>query len=73
MKKFFVFFTLVLFLFSCKKEYKCHCNTQHPRRGFVNDSDYTFKEKKKEDALAKCIQQYDESGLAVWGINCEIR
>jgi hypothetical protein len=34
--------------------------------------DYTFKETKKKNAYAKCVQQYDESGLAGSDPTCEI-
>lgn len=71
MKKLFALFTLSFFLFSCKKEYKCHCTSQL-RRGFVSEMDYNFKERKKETAYQKCVQQYDESGSAGLDANCEI-
>jgi hypothetical protein len=71
MKKIFVFLLLMIFLSNCKKEYKCHCTSQ-ARRGFVSNMDYTFKETKKKNAYAKCVQQYDESGLAGSDPTCEI-
>jgi hypothetical protein len=73
MKKLFLFLVLVLFLFSCKKEYKCHCNTIDPQKGFINDVDYTFKERKKTEAFNKCVNKFNESGLATGGISCEIK
>jgi hypothetical protein len=71
MKKLFLFSLPFIFLCSCKKEYKCHCTSQE-RRGFVSHMDYNYKEKKKETAYAKCVQQYEESGLAGSNANCEI-
>lgn len=72
MKKLFILPFLLVSITSCKKEYTCSCYTIHERRGTVNNANYTIKEKKKEDAHAKCINQYEASGLATWGANCDV-
>lgn len=60
-------------LYSCKKEYKCHCTTLDPNQGFVaNPADYTTKEKNEEDAMVTCATKYNNSGLATGGINCQV-
>ncbi len=66
-----VFF--VLCLTGCKKNYNCHCNTIDVRQGFVNDLDYTVKERNKTEALYTCAKKYNNSGLATGGINCEVK
>lgn len=73
MNRLFALSLLILFISGCKKEYKCNCYTVHPRRGSQNSVDYTYKEKKESDALAKCIQSYEESGLALYGTNCVVK
>lgn len=72
MKKLFLFFLVSVICASCKKDYSCICYSD--RRGYViQQYSHSYKEKKKDTALSKCKNDYENSSDYVNGGYCEIK
>lgn len=63
---------LLVLAASCKKTYHCTCNTIDTKLGFVNEQHYTVKEKNESDAMTHCVHNYENSGYATGGDNCNV-
>ncbi len=72
MKNLFFIFYFISLCVSCKKEYICKCYSD--RRGYIVEqfSD-SYKERKKDAALTKCKNDYENSSDYVNGGYCEIK
>jgi hypothetical protein len=79
-----MFLLAALVLLSCKKTYHCACNSLTSNQqggGYVNQTQYTVKERSEENAQTKCLEKYNESQYATTtgtttsttgGIKCEV-
>ncbi len=78
MKKINVIIIICVILVSCKKNYTCVCNTINiqgigtSQSPYINEETYHVKEKNTSAATSNCAKQYEASGKATGGVNCNV-
>ncbi|PBQ31311.1 hypothetical protein CNR22_05880 [Sphingobacteriaceae bacterium] len=54
----FLFFSLPLIIFSCKRNYTCHCQTVDKNKQVLEEAEMKVKSKDSKRAYLDCLNEY---------------